>query len=301
MPSARGVVVTAPAGRAHGFPSSAVFVPPHGRDDQVRMRRAHAAAARTFKVTATGPHVWGRHGRTPGRRAGQWWLRPVCAPQDKRNVRLWEGTATAHRALPAAVPRPRLHDVLEWSAQGHTYRVELSECVPLPALQSGGPVLTSDLDLPPVWWADLRLALETTSSVVTDRQAVRQRWVDKNLTHCLGIPAFQVSAWITGHGDLHWASLTGPPLIILDWEGWGLVLAGFDVGLLHAPSLTRPSMAARIRHEFAHVPDTPSGRTGELVALAQLLRVAGRGGHPDLAPHLARRAEHLTGSPVPAP
>lgn len=289
------------AGPAAGSLSTAVFVPPHERDDQVRMRRAHAAAARTFKVTATGPSVWGWQGRTLGRRAGQWWLRLVCAPQNKRNVRLWEGTATAHHALPAAVPRPRLHDVLEWSAHDHAYRAELSEFVPLPALQTGGPVLTADHDLPSSWWADLRLALEATATVVTDRQAVRQQWIDKNLTSFLGIPAFQVSAWTTGHGDLHWANLTGPPLVILDWESWGLVPVGFDVGLLHAYSLTRPATAARIRHEFAHVLDTSSGRTGELVALAQLLQVAGRGGHPDLAPHLARRAQHLTGTPVPVP
>ncbi|MET9778825.1 hypothetical protein ABZ023_32015 [Streptomyces sp. NPDC006367] len=286
---------------AAGSPSTAVFVPPHDRDDQVRMRHAHAAAARTFKATPTGPDVWGWQGRTLGRRAGQWWLRLVCAPEDKRNLRLWEGTATAHQALPAAVPRPRLHDVLEWSAHGHAYRAELSEYVPLPALQAGGPVLTADLELPSSWWADLRRALEATSTVQTDRQAVRQQWVDKNLTRFLGVPAFQVSAWTTGHGDLHWANLTGPPLVMLDWEGWGLVPVGFDVGLLHAYSLTRPVTAARVRAEFAHVLDTPAGRAGELVALAQLLQVAGRGGHPDLAPHLARRAEHLTGTPVPVP
>ncbi|WP_235023949.1 hypothetical protein [Streptomyces sp. WAC05374] len=265
------------------------------------MRRAHAAAARALKVTATGPDVWGWQGRTLGRKAGRWWLRLVCAPQDKRNLRLWEGTATAHQALPTAVPRPRLHDVLEWAAHGHAYRAELSEYVPLPALQTGGPVLTADLDLPSSWWADLRLALEATSTVVTARQAVRQQWVDKNLTQFLGISALQVSAWTTGHADLHWANLAGPPLVLLDWEGWGRVPVGFDVGLLHAYSLTRPATAARIRREFAHVLDTPAGRTGELVALAQLLQVAGRGGHPDLAPHLVRHAECLTGTPVPVP
>ncbi|MFF9673596.1 MULTISPECIES: hypothetical protein [Streptomyces] len=289
------------AGHVAGSPSTAVFVPPHARDDQVRMRHAHAAAARMFKVTPTGPDVWGWQGRTLGRRAGQWWLRLVCAPEDKLNRRLWEGTTTAHHALPPAVPRPRLHDVLEWSAHGHAYRAELSEYVPLPALQSGGPVLTTDPDLPSVWWADLRLALEATSSVLTDRQAVRQQWVDKNLTRFLGIPAFQIESWTTGHGDLHWANLTGAPLVILDWEGWGLIPVGFDVGLLHAYSLTRPVTAARVRQEFAHVLDTPAGRAGELVALAQLLQVAARGGHPDLAPHLARHAEHLTGTPVPLP
>ncbi len=142
------------------------------------------------------------------------------------------------------------------------------------------------------------MALEATSTVATDRQAVRQQWIDNNLARFLGIPAFQENAWTTGHGDLHWTNLTGPPLIMLDWEGWGLVPVGFDAGLLHAYSLNRPATAARIRAEFAHILDTPAGRPGELVALAELLQVAGRGGHPDLAPHLARPAEHLTGTPV---
>nr|WP_024127522.1 hypothetical protein [Streptomyces sp. F12]AHE40258.1 NUDIX hydrolase [Streptomyces sp. F12] len=73
------------------------------------------------------------------------------------------------------------------------------------------------------------------------------------------------------------------------------------MGLIHAYILNRPATATRIRAEFAHVLDTPAGQAGELVALAQLLQVTGRGGHPDLAPHLARHAEHLTGTPVPVP
>ncbi|MET9452512.1 hypothetical protein [Streptomyces cinerochromogenes] len=72
-----------------------------------------------------------------------------------------------------------------------------------------------------------------------------------------------------------------------------MVPVGFDVGLLHAYNLTRPATAARIRHESAPILDTPAGRSGELVALAQLLQVA------DLASRLVRRAEHLTGAPVP--
>ncbi|WP_329096742.1 hypothetical protein [Streptomyces sp. NBC_01439] len=72
------------------------------------------------------------------------------------------------------------------------------------------------------------------------------------------------------------------------------------MGLLHAYTLPQPATAARIRSEFAHVLDAPEGRIGELVALSQLLQVTGRGAHPELAPHLARRAQKLTGTPVPA-
>jgi hypothetical protein len=74
-----------------------------------------------------------------------------------------------------------------------------------------------------------------------------------------------------GADGVHRANLTGPPLVMLDWEAWYLVPVGFDVGLLHTYSLTRPTATARIRNEFAHVLDTPAGRTGELVALAHAL------------------------------
>ncbi|MFB7597629.1 hypothetical protein [Streptomyces sp. NPDC056160] len=70
---------------------------------------------------------------------------------------------------------------------------------------------------------------------------------------------------------------------------------------LHAYSLTVPAVAARVRHEFADILDTPAGRAGELVALGQLLQACSRGVHPRLAPLIAHRAEHLTGVPVPTP
>ncbi|MFD7137860.1 hypothetical protein [Streptomyces sp. NPDC059894] len=79
----------------------------------------------------------------------------------------------------------------------------------------------------------------------------------------------------------------------------GRLPVGYDLGLLHAYSLAAPATAARIRCEFAHVLDTDAGRTGELVALAQLLQACSRGVHPTLAPLIARRAQELTHSPVP--
>ncbi|MFE9468640.1 hypothetical protein ACFYNW_34365 [Streptomyces virginiae] len=45
--------------------------------------------------------------------------------------------------------------------------------------------------------------------------------------------------------------------------------------------------------------DTDAGRTGELIALGQLLQACSRGVYPHLAPLIARRAEHLTGVPSP--
>ncbi|MER6216698.1 hypothetical protein ABT213_21930 [Streptomyces sp. NPDC001674] len=95
--------------------------------------------------------------------------------------------------------------------------------------------------------------------------------------------------------------MTRAPLVLLDWENWGRLPVGYDLGLLHAYSLAAPSTAARIRREFGHVLDTDAGRTGELIALAQLLQACSRCVHPTLAPLTAHRAHELTHTPVPTP
>ncbi|MFH9561251.1 hypothetical protein ACH4K7_33460 [Streptomyces globisporus] len=279
----------------------AVFTAPADREDRDRMRRAHAAAAHHFQVTASGPEVWGWQGRTLGRRAGDCWLRLVSAEAGKAGGRLWEGTATADTHVPRTVPRPRLRGLLDWTTPDVAYRAELTEYVSTPPVTSGTPVLDQDIPLPNAWWSELKSALGTLTTVPTDRESVRQNWVDRNLRRFLGIGPIRIRETTTGHADLHWANLTRAPLVVLDWENWGRLPVGYDLGLLHAYSLAAPATAARIRREFAYVLDTDAGRTGELIALGQLLQACSRGVHPRLAPLIARRAEHLTGIPVPTP
>ncbi|GLF98107.1 hypothetical protein [Streptomyces yaizuensis] len=84
----------------------AVFTAPGEHADRVRMRRAHALAARTLGVTVRGREVWRWQGRTLSRRAADRWLRVVSAPQDKRGVKLWEGTVLADTLVPRSVPWP---------------------------------------------------------------------------------------------------------------------------------------------------------------------------------------------------
>ncbi|KOT46867.1 hypothetical protein ADK41_00520 [Streptomyces caelestis] len=265
------------------------------------MRRAHAAAAEQFRVSASGPEVWGWQGRTLGRRAGDCWLRIVSAEAGKAGGRLWEGTATADTHVPRSVPRPRLRGVLDWTSQDVAYRAELTEYISTPPVTSGTPVLDQDIALPDSWWAELKSALGTLATVPTNRESVRQNWVDRNFRRFLGIAPIRIRETTTGHADLHWANLTGAPLILLDWENWGRLPVGYDLGLLHAYSLAAPATAARIRREFGHVLDTDAGRTGELIALGQLLQACSRGVHPHLTPLVARQAEHLTNIPVPTP
>ncbi|MFJ7589537.1 hypothetical protein ACIQZO_19575 [Streptomyces sp. NPDC097617] len=278
----------------------AVFTAPVSHEDRSRMRHAHTAAARTLQVNPSGTDVWGWQGRTLGRRAETSWLRVVSAPVEKQGGRLWEGTAHADALVPRSVPRPRLRGLVDWTSGPYAYRAELTEYVPVPPVTSGTPALDRDTFLPDSWWTQLRTALETLAVVETDRESVRQKWVDNNFRRFLGIDPIQIRDYTTGHADLHWANLTHPPLVCLDWENWGRLPVGYDCGLLFAYSLAAPATAARLRQEFAAILDTPAGRAGELVALGQLLQACSRGVHPHLAPLIARHAEHLTGVPVPA-
>ncbi|MFF0431592.1 hypothetical protein ACFYU9_05075 [Streptomyces sp. NPDC004327] len=279
--------------------STVVFTAPAAAEDAERMRRAFAAASRGLQVSPSGPEVWGWQGRTLGRRVGASWLRVVSAPSGKAGGRLWEGTALADAAMPRAVPRPRLRELLDWTRGPYAYRAELTEFVTTPAVVAGSPVLDRDPGLPDAWWRDLRAATAAIATVPTHREAVRQSWIDRNLRTFLGIAPMRIGDCTTGHADLHWANLSAPALVVFDWEGWGRMPVGYDPGLLHAYSLTVPAVAARVRREFADVLGAPAGRAGELVALGQLLQACSRGVHPHLAPLIARHAESLTGTPVP--
>jgi hypothetical protein len=264
------------------------------------MQTAHEQATMSFGVESGGPDAWGWEGRTLGRRAGAHWLRVLAAEQGKAGGKLWDGTAEAEAALPAEVPRPRLVGVRDWTLDGYAYRAELVEYVPRPVLSTNGPDLTYEPDLPAEWWAALRGTLKTLAAVPTERQAVRQQWIDRRFPEFLGIPGPVVEEWTTAHGDFHWGNLTGAPLTVLDWEGWGRAPVGYDAGLLHAYSLRAPAAAARVRVELSDVLDTPAGQVGELVALAELLQMNARGWHPELGDAWAARALELTDTaPLP--
>ncbi|CAL9651381.1 hypothetical protein SUDANB120_06636 (plasmid) [Streptomyces sp. enrichment culture] len=278
-----------------------VFAAPAERGELYRMRRAHAAAAKRFWVSASGPEVWGWQGRTLGRRAGDCRLRTVCAGVGKAGGRLWEGTATADTHVPRSVPRPRLRGVPDWTSPDVAYRAELTEYVSGQPVTSGAPALDQDIALPDSWWSELKSAFGTLAAVPTDRESVRQNRVDRNFRRFLGIDPIRIGETTTGHADLHRANLTRAALVLLDRENGGMVPAGYDLGLLHAYSPAAPATAARIRRAFGHALDTDAGRTGELIALGQLLQACFRGVRPHLAPLVARQAEYLTGTPVPTP
>ena len=257
------------------------------------------------------PHVWdwparagprgGYLGRTIGRRADDSWLRVSSVPVGKLNRLAGEGVVAAAQLVPESVPRARLISVLDWAEPGYAYQADLTQYIGAAVVAPERPDLDRDPGLTDQWWAELRRALAELATVETPTVRGRDGWIAEAFPRFLGIPAPERIHRETGHADLRWGNLTADPLVLLDWERWGRVPVGYDPGLLHAHSLRVPAIAARIRAEFAHVLGTPAGRTGELVALAELLQAVARGWYPELAPHLADRAHELTGVRPPEP
>ncbi|MFE2823542.1 hypothetical protein [Streptomyces sp. NPDC059271] len=262
------------------------------------MRAHHAHTAKALDVQVEpGAEFWGWAGRTLGApahtAAGQpAWLRLVSAPADKASGKLWDGALDAQHAFgDLDGRRPTLLAVHDTVDNGTAYRAELSVRVDEPVL-SDDPILQHDLPLPDTWWNDLAATLEKVSAVSTDRVAVRQQYIDRAVPEFLGIPAPATTRWTTAHADVHWANLTGAPIRLLDWEGWGSAPEGFDAATLYAYTLLQPTTAARIRATFP-VLGTPAGRAAEATVCAQLLQTVSRGDNLILEAPLQAWAEGL--------
>jgi len=234
-----------------------------------RMRAARAMACGALGVVdLAGDVVWGYGGRTlSGAVSGGGWLRVV---EGGVGGKLREGSRTAQELVPAAVPRPVLRRIHDWD----DYRAELYEYVPT-GVVSRSPVLEGELTLDEKWWAELGAALGMLATVPTDRVSVREEYVRRAVPEFTGCPVGEIT-WSTAHGDFHWANLTGPRLMILDWEGWGRAPYGFDAALLHVYALRAPATAARVRTVLAPILDRPEARVAELVVCAQVLQAERR-------------------------
>ncbi|MFI9273932.1 hypothetical protein ACIGXM_24975 [Kitasatospora sp. NPDC052896] len=189
---------------------------------------------------------------------------------------------------------------MDWTEDDWFYQSDVFDFTG-PAVSST-PDLRENPGLEDTWWSSLRTALADITAAPGTKITLRPAWIEEVFPKYLGIPAPATVERITGHGDLQWANLTATPLMILDWERWGLVPVGYDPAVLWVSSLLVPAVADRVRAEFSDVLDTPAGRVGQLIALAEMLQAVDRGFYPELALLLTDRARELTGvAPPQAP
>lgn len=224
------------------------------------------------------------------------WLRVMAAPQPGGKV--WEGAALADALVDDDVPRPRLLAEHTWGT-APAFQALLWEHMP-GTVVSRTPDLTVPTETGARWWHDLRHALTVLRAAPApeERQVFSQAFVHRIPNHIPEIVSadveLDVRTWVASHGDLHWANLTCDPLMILDWEGWGLAPLGYDAAVLHAYALAQPETAAEVREVFADVLNTDAGRLAHLIICAEIVQAAERDAvHARLAPYARRFAAEL--------
>lgn len=185
---------------------------------------------------------------------------------------LWSGPATAHDTLPPEVIRPVLLDSIDWTSGDHYYRAELWQRLSPRCTTSSTTFLVVAPELDEVWWARLGASLDGLRTVMTNRRAIRQRYLDVAMRRQLPFAgSTTVSQWSPAHADLHWSNVTTPEFALIDWERWGLAPAGWDIAMLHVFSLLVPSVAREIRQRFAEEFADPATVLAELGVIAWLL------------------------------
>ncbi|MDA8371710.1 MAG: phosphotransferase [Nocardiopsaceae bacterium] len=228
------------------------------------------------------------------------WLRVMSAPHPGGKV--WEGTSLADALLGGDVPRPRLLAEYTWG-ETPAFQALLWERMP-GTVVSTTPALTTPANNDARWWHDLRRALTALQAAPApqDRQVFTQAFIHRIPDHIPEIAEagvdLNVRTWVASHGDLHWANLTRDPLMVLDWEGWGLAPLGYDAAVLHAYALAEPETAAEVREAFADVLNTGAGRLAHLVICAEIVQAAERDAlHARLAPYARRFAAEVLTAP----
>lgn len=221
--------------------------------------------------------VWGWRGRTLSGPVilgdTTTWTRLASGRTGEIAQTFWRGNAVAQRDLPASLPRPRLLERDEWETLPWRYAVEVfehSDTGPLSRAPNPSRPLTAG-STENRWWSALRAALDDVAAVPTDRFTIGPIWTDQLVADRFGATTVGPHPWTACHGDLHWANLAGPNLVLFDWEGWGKGPAGYDAATLLIHSLLLPDLAAEVRSRFADVLDGEHGRYAQQVVVAEQL------------------------------
>lgn len=148
------------------------------------------------------------------------------------------------------VPRPDFIQSLHWVRDGFVCRAEEMTFVSQSTV-SVDYVVDECPRLPDSWWDSLAFALANLAATDTDRVSLVQENIDRSIIDAFGRWAdTTVSAWVVGHGDLHWGNVTAPGLFLLDWDSWGRIPRGVDAAKLWAASYRVPELATEIVDRF---------------------------------------------------
>lgn len=205
---------------------------------------------------------------------GTWVRLSVCPGAAAAYCRGREATA----GLPDAVACPQWLRSHSWRDDELVWRVEETEQVREPVIQTDGGILTEQPNLPGQWWQQLHTSLHALATTDTARIATphtrpisQQRISDLIATIAADVET-TIGEWTVAHADLSWGNLTAPQCWILDWEDFGVAPRGWDAATLWAASLAVPALAEQVQQVFAADLDTRTGRVCQLYHVAELIQ-----------------------------
>lgn len=269
-----------------------------GATHRNRMSAFLDRAVQHLGSTAVGEASFGWLDRTlcvPGTRAdgSMCWIRVVSEQVQWVDGAFWTGNAEASEIT--GVPKPVVLDSFEEHEDDRWFRADVMTMVD-EATVSTTPELHDVPGLEDVWFGSLATSLDALARAATERVVYPQDGVTQRLREYYGERIDPVvDIWQTAHGDLHWANLTAPDLVILDWEQWGKAPFGYDIATLYCHSLLVPDVGNLIRLEHGEILDSPDGRRSLLLAAARMLSRTRQGDYTDMVGPLHRLADQILG------
>lgn len=218
--------------------------------------------------------TYGTSGATVGLRTNaDTWVRIAWRPREQLHEQSWVGAE--HASVINDVRKPALYRSHRWvdDQRGVVWRADEMELVRSSAVHSTG-VIDSDPSMPDEWWVSLAGSLAALAKHATDRVGMRQDHLTRRINQVFdGEVDTTIDDWTTANTDVHWGNVTAPDCYLLDWEDWGKGPRGLDAATLWGHSLLVPAVAGRIQQDFAADLGSRSGRLGQLLFCANVIRL----------------------------
>jgi len=252
---------------------------------------------RRLGVTPQGPVVSGLMGKSLGVRAvdpdeSRSWVKVAAlrgvASHPQRDAEL---AAAGIRG----VRKPALLASRAWSQDDRHWLALQMTLAPSPTVEPGHFAGATAAHVAPQWIASMQQALDTLRTIDPGRTSIGADLVSRLIRDRFGPDVeHQADEWHCVHGDLHWANMTYPDFMLLDWEHWGLAPRGYDAADLLVFSSPQPDLVRTLQAAFAADLNSRSGRVALLAVLARRLRdIEARTLDPAYKPHVEAMARRV--------
>ncbi len=170
------------------------------------------------------------------------------------------------------VSKPEILALRQWAQDDRHWLALQMTLAPSPVVDAGYYAGAASASVGAPWIASLQHALDILRKVGTDRESISADEMSTVIKERFG-PHVEHTAdeWHCAHGDVHWANVTHPHFMLLDWEHWGLAPRGYDAAYITVFSCARPDLVRILEAAFAADLDTRSGRVARLFLLARQL------------------------------